>query len=421
MANELAARRRRFSAVRLDGMLRDSQFRLLLSARLSSLFGTGMAPIAVAFAALQLRNSPSAVALLVGAQMTAQVALMLVGGVFADRLRRYRVMVTADLCAGGAQAIAAVLLLTGKGVLWELAVLEAIVGGASAFLLPALQGVVPEIVDADQRQEANAILGLARDVGRLGGVALGGVLVAAFGGGIGLAIDGASYLLSAVLTSGLRIPSTSRLTKSPLLHDLAVGWSDFRRTTWAWTITLQSSVVNAIGMGSFLILGPVVAKQWLGGAGQWTLVIGGFTAGLILGGVAATRVHLPQPLFVAPVSSLLLALPLLLLGTRAFVPLIAGSAVLFGVAWSMFNAAFGAALQTHVHPDRVSRVSSYAMFGSFVSIPLGTVVIGVCATVAGSTTTLVAAAVAVAAVSVPLLIYPRFVALPASGVGATAT
>src|SRR3989442_7056325 len=171
------------SAATLVGLrgdvLRERPFRLLLIARTTSFFGAGIAPIAIAFATLALRSSPSAVGFVVGARVLAQVVFMLFGGVWADRLPRQYVMVGADLVCGIAQAATAVLLLTGAPRLWELVALQAVGGAATAFLVPALQGVVPHVVREDHRQQANALLGLARDGARIAGTAAGRMLLAA--------------------------------------------------------------------------------------------------------------------------------------------------------------------------------------------------------------------------------------------------
>src|SRR4051812_44892105 len=156
-----------------------------------------MAPIAVAFAVIGVHGSPSAMATVLAARMLPTVLFMLVGGVIADRLPRHRVMLSADIVSGFAQATTAVLLLAGAADLWKLTALQFVGGAAGAFVMPAAGGLVPQIVDGPLCKEANALLGLSRNGARIGGAAIGGVLVAAFGAGPAIAVDAASFFVSA--------------------------------------------------------------------------------------------------------------------------------------------------------------------------------------------------------------------------------
>jgi MFS family permease len=371
----------------------ERRFRLLLIARTTSFFGAGIAPIAVAFAVLAVHSSPEAVALVVGARVLAQVVFMPVGGVWADRLPRQHVMVAADLVCGAAQATTAVLLLTGHSRMWELVALQAVGGAATAFVVPALQGVVPGIVPEDQRQQANALLGLARDGARIFGTAVGGLLVAALGGGWALGLDAATFFVSALLLSRIRLPAAVRAAaRSNVLRELGDGWREFRSRTWMWAIAAQFAVFNAIGMGSFFVLGPVVARRELGGAGGWSLVLAGQMIGLFVGGLLALRMCPRRPLLTAPLASVLLAAPLVALGTHQGVLVIAAAAAASGAASAVFDVLFLTALQDETPEDKLSRVSSFTMLGAFASIPAGIALVGALGTWVGVDTTLILAA-----------------------------
>src|SRR5438477_8703787 len=124
--------------------LRERNFRLLFAARTISFFGTNLAPIAVAFAVLDLTGSATYTGLAFAAWTLAQVSTLLVGGVLSDRLSRRLVMVASDsanFCIRGAMGV---LLVTGHARIWELIVLQALGGAAAAFHSPASTGLVPE-------------------------------------------------------------------------------------------------------------------------------------------------------------------------------------------------------------------------------------------------------------------------------------
>jgi MFS family permease len=143
------------------GPLRERQFRLLFLGRAVSFLGSGMAPIALAFAVLELTGSKADLGLVLAARSLPQVVFLLVGGIWADRLPRHQVMVVSSLVSGATQGGVALLLLTHQARIWHIIALAALNGTSSAFFFPASQGVIPQIVAEDVRQQANAILRLA--------------------------------------------------------------------------------------------------------------------------------------------------------------------------------------------------------------------------------------------------------------------
>ncbi len=128
------------------GVLREGPFRLLFAGRAISSLGDRLVPVALAFAVLDLTGSVTDLGLVIAAQTTPLIALVLFGGVWADRLPRQLVMLASDCVRALAQAISAVLLLTGSAHIWQLMVLQAIYGAAEAFFGPASTAVVAQTV-----------------------------------------------------------------------------------------------------------------------------------------------------------------------------------------------------------------------------------------------------------------------------------
>jgi MFS family permease len=153
------------------GPLAEREFRLLFLGRTVSLFGSAFAPIALAFAVLDLTGSPTDLGIVVAVGIAPQILFVLVGGIWADRLPRHHVMVVSDAIAGAAQAAIAALVLTGVAEIWHLIVLQVVRGAASSFFFPAAQGIVPQTVSARFLQEANALLRLSRNATQIVGAA----------------------------------------------------------------------------------------------------------------------------------------------------------------------------------------------------------------------------------------------------------
>jgi MFS family permease len=147
-------------ARRLLGPLEERQFRRLYLARAFSQLGDGLVPVALAFAVLEVDSSPSALGFVLAARSVPLVAFLLVGGVWADRVQRQRLMLAADLLRAVTQGTLAALVLTGRAELWQFIVLTFLYGCGAAFFLPASTGLIPQVVSLGRLQQANALLGL---------------------------------------------------------------------------------------------------------------------------------------------------------------------------------------------------------------------------------------------------------------------
>ena len=77
---------------------------------------------------------------------------LLIGGVWADRLPRQRVMIVTDVVRFGLHALLAVLIISGELRIWQLVVIEMLFGTAEAFFRPAASGLVPQTVPAEALQ-----------------------------------------------------------------------------------------------------------------------------------------------------------------------------------------------------------------------------------------------------------------------------
>jgi MFS family permease len=385
--------------------LGEREFRLLFLGRTTSLFGSAFAPIALAFAVLELTGSASDLGLVIAAGFVPQIFFILIGGIWADRLPRHHVMVVSDLVAGGAQAAIAVLVLTGAAEIWHLVALQVIRGIATSFFFPAAAGIVPQTVSARLLQEANALLRLSRNGTQIGGAAAGGILVAAIGPGWALAFDAATYFAGAAFLIALRLPRDLTMPERHFVRELREGWDGFRSRTWLWAIVVQFAFVNAAGVGAWAVLGPLVAENELGGAAAWGLILSAQAAGFILGGVFTLRFRPDRLLLVATLAIFPMALPILLLAVPAQTAVIALAAFAAGFGIEIFGVFWDVTMQQQISPDQLSRLYSYDALGSFVFIPLGAAVAGPLADTIGVSETLVgAAAVIVAATALVLLI-----------------
>ena len=340
------------------------------------MLGTAVAPIALAFGVLDLTGSKSDLGFVLAANWVPQLVLILLGGVFADRLPRHLVMVGANGISAAAQGTIAALLLTGHAKLWHLIALQVLRGAAFSFFFPASQGLVPETVPIGELQPANVLFSMTRNGTNVVGAALGGVLVAATSPGWALAFDAATYLVSALIFAGMRLPPRAAIIEAPnLVRELREGWSEFVSRRWLWTIVISAGIGNLAWITGN-VYGPLVAKQSLGGPAPWGAIAACEAAGLLLGGFVLLRYRPGRPLVVGTAALAIAALPLLFLASWRWTPAIAAAFLLAGLALEIFNTTWTTVLQEHIPLDKLSRVTSYDALGSFVFIPLGLSVAG---------------------------------------------
>ncbi len=370
------------------GPLAEREFRLLFSGQLVSLLGTAVAPIALAFAVLDLTGSKTDLGLVLTAIWVPQLLLVLFGGVFADRLPRHLVMVGSNLLSGLAQGGIAVLLLTHHAQLWQLIVLQVFRGIAMAFFFPAVQGLIPETVSPGLLQQANALLGMTKNGANIFGAALGGVLVATAGPGWALGFDGATYLISAAILAAMRIKRAERVETPSVWRELAEGWSEFSSRTWLWAVVASAAVGNTVWMGASLVLGPLVAKEYLGGAASWGIIMASQGAGLLAGGLLLLRFRPQRLLLVGMGAFSVAALPIFFLASLRSTPVIAAGYFIAGVSLEIFSILWAMAMQQNVPQEKLSRVSAYDALGSIVFVPLGLSLAGPVADAVGLTNAL---------------------------------
>jgi MFS family permease len=361
-------------------ILRDRRFALLLSARTASVLGSAFGPVALAFGVLALPGATATtLSVVTAAEALSMVVFMLVGGVIADRLPRFRVMMTADLGAAVAWAALAAMLITGWAPLPYLITAAVFAGAMTALFYPAQTGVVPEVVPAERLQSANGVLRLGMNVARIGGFALAGGAVTLLGAGWAVALNAGLLVASALFTAGLRLPAASPSTEATPagpLQELKEGWHEFRSRQWLWVVVLQYSFVLMVLQAVIGVLGPVMAIARLGGPAGWSVVLGAESAGMLVGVALAIRARPRYPvrlvvLLTFPMASLPLAL-----GLHAPLAVAAAAAFVGGIALDILVVMWDTTMQREIPIESLSRVSSYDALGSLALGPVGLLLAG---------------------------------------------
>ena len=387
------------------GALKVPAFRLYFVGRSVSSLGDRIAPLSLAFAVLAISGSPSALGIVLAAGTIPKLLLVLVGGVVGDRFERRKVLVSTDLTMGLAQAVSAGLLLTGNAQVWQLAVLQAVYGSASAFYSPTSTGAVRDLVGPELLQQANSLLGITRSAAGIMGPAVAGILVAAAAPGWAIAFDAVTFLVSALALSAIALPMGRASLGNSIRADLVDGWREFVARNWVWVMVLSFTVYQATVLPAVGVVGPVVAEATLGGAGAWAAVLVGRSCGSLLAGGVLLR-WTPQRTGIAMQLLMLLDLPFLLgLATGAPLWFVVVSGAFAGGGLTAGDTLWSTALQQHVPDQALARVSSYDWMGSLAMAPVGYALVGGAAKTYGTSSTLyVIAALHVISTGLPLLL-----------------
>lgn len=365
------------------GRMWTRDFSLYFVARAVALLGDGMLPVAVALAVRSAGHGDSGVGLVLASWMTPLIALILFGGVFADRFGARRLMIGADVVRMVTQSVVAVALITGDAPLWLLITMSALAGAATAMFQPGVAGMVPRV--AADVQRANGALRVADAGAQLLGPALSATLVVLTGPGTVYAINAATFAVSALCLLALRLPPVARAPRADVTirRDLHEGWHEFRTRSWMWSVILIWVVFGVTLFGPNIPLSSGVITAYLGeNAYGWAMsAMGG---GTVLGGLLAMRVRPARPLAAGGLAMFGFALIPLSVSVHAPLPLLLAAHAVGGAAWAFWSVMWATSVQTQVPGDVLNRVSAYEIAGSTAGIPIGQVLAAPAAVLIGA-------------------------------------
>jgi MFS family permease len=393
------------------------EFRLLWLGASASLLGDGAYLVALAWQAYSLTREPAGLALLGVCATVPQLLALVAGGVISDRFPRRRVLLVADLTRAAAVAAVAALVLGGHVRMWHLAGLSVVFGLGAGVAAPAFDAIVPDLVPPDELEQANALDQFLRPaMFRLAGPAVGGLLVAVAGAGSSFALNAVTFLASAGCLALMR-PVTAGAacddaddTSAPgsLLAEALDGLRFVRERVWLWGTFAAATVAYLMFIGPTEVLLPYVVREELGGSARdLGLVLAAGGVGAVAAALAVGTTGLPRRQLTFMYVTWALA-TLAVAGYGA-----AGSSWQLALACLAFNGleaagtiAWATTKQRLVPGHLMGRVSSLDWLISIAGLPVSYALTAPVAALVGARTTLVAAGVIGAAVTVAALFLP---------------
>jgi MFS family permease len=387
--------------------LRHRDFRLLFLGQTASAVGDQVVIVALALFITRTTGSPTDLGLVLAAQTLPLVALLLFGGVWADRLARHRIMIWCDVVRAALHGLLAVLILAGAATVGAMVAIEAVFGAARAFFQPAYTGLLPQTVPEEQIVEARALTQSAEQVAVLVGPALATALVLGVGAGEAFALDAATFVLSAFLLAGVR-PRPRGVAEppapEPVLVELRHGWREVRSRPWVWATIAAFTIAVLTVYAQWNALAPVIARDRYGGAGLYGILEAVSGAGALVAGVVAAVWRPRRALRTALILTLLWPVQSIVYALVAPLAVVFVVTLSAGFGFGLLMIWWETALATYVPPHALSRVSAYDWMGSLALMPVGLVVAGPLAGLLGARTVLgVGGAIGLVAVALSLL------------------
>ncbi len=296
-------------------------------------------------------------------------------GVLADRFERVRVMVSCDLIAAASQA-GLTLLVLAEAPAAAMIALAAVTSLAMTPYEPAVAAVTPQVVDEEHLAAANSLRGVIENIVQVAGPALGALLLFVAPAWSVFALDGASYVVSALIVSRMSMRSrpvdvTEGGSAGPL-RQMVVGLREIAHSRAAGMLVALSVLASMVyGMDTVLFVGASEERLDLGADGFGVLMTGLAVGGLLAAAAVNRLAGSPRLAAVLVLAMLLYCLPNIVLAVTVSPAVAVAAQVARGAGTLIVDVLAMTALQRAVAPDVTARV-----FGVFWALIVGAIALG---------------------------------------------
>jgi len=366
----------------IPALLRDRgvrAFLLVWIGQLVSLLGSGVTAFALGVWIFQSTASTTQYALVVFCATVPPLAILPVAGPLIDRRNRKRILIGCDLAGMAATAAVGLLAHAGALTLARACAIVAVMASASALQWPTWSATVTLLVPSEHLGRAGGLTQIALAMSQILSPALAGALIS-FVGLVGIAaIDGATFLFSALTLAAAALPVAAAApgARRSYWRDLPLGWSYvFSRPGLAALLLIFSTVGFFSELASILFT-PLVLSFTTPAALGSILAIGGL--GMIGGGAVMSVWGGPRrPALGTAVFGALGGVAVAAAGVTVSVPLLAAAAaafffcqpVLSGSGQVVWQRTIPAELQGRVFAARATLTMAGGPLAALVAGPL---------------------------------------------------
>ena len=366
-------------------------FRLYYIGQAISLIGTSMTQVATSWLVYRLTDSAWLLGLVGFASQIPTLVLIPLGGIVADRFKRHRILLVAQIL-GMLQSLALTwLALNGTINVWQIALLGVFQGIINAFDIPTRQAFLPETVNKENLGNAIALYSSLVSVSVMLGPAIAGLLIAAVGSGLCFLLDTISYVAVIIALLGMQLTSkTFVISGRKPLEELKTSFNYAFGFLPIRSVLIGSALVCCV-WGFYLALGPIFAKEILqGGPNTFGFLMTASSLGTLAGGIYLTRHSNVLEL------GKVLALGIGFMGISLIV--FALSRVFWLSLLSLLAAGFGfilqiiagrTLLQLLVSDENRGQITGLYVMASTGAVPIGNLIAGALASKIGSSNTVI--------------------------------
>jgi MFS family permease len=359
--------------------LRHGRFTLLLIGQTLSRIGDFLFQIAMAWWVLEKTGSATAMGTVLFFSIVPTVIFSLIGGVFVDRMPRGILLFLSDVGRCVIMLAATWLAFNDQLEITAIYIIVILFGFADAFFLPAYGALIQQIIPQEDLPSANSINSLSMQFGRVAGPAIGGLVAGLGGTTLAFGLNSLSFWIGALTVLPLlTLPAPAHqdednFSLKVFFADLRGGFQTIFASPILWITILMFALTNITLAGPYSIAMPFLVKDHLGGSQQTlgflyaVFPIGYAIASLFMGAFPKIR-HRGLVFYVA---SIIAGLGLGMFGVSVPIYVLVICALLNGAALEIVNLVWTNLLQELVPPEKMGRVSSVDMLGSFVLLPVG--------------------------------------------------
>ena len=384
-------------------------YRLFFAGQMVSLVGTWMTQTASLWLVYTLTGSALLLGMVGFASQIPIFFLAPIAGVVVDRVNRHRLLVITQVLSMARALTLAGLTLSGEITAGWLIALSFLQGAINGVDMPTRQAMVVSFV-ARREHLGNAIAlnSSMFNLARLAGPAIGGFIVAWWGAGVCFLIDGLSYLavIGSLLMMRLTLPPR-RVNVGHPVAEMREGFAAAFGFRPMRVLILTVALISAVGFSN-TVLTPIFAKDVFGGDAR---VLGYLMSASAIGALAGA-IYLGMRRSIRGLGNAvafgagLMGAGLIGFASSASLPLALGCLVAVGLGGVLTTASSNTLVQSMVDEDKRGRVMSIFTMAFTGTAPLGQLVVGWLAGIAGPGNTLVitgSVCVAIAAIFFALL------------------
>jgi len=378
-----------------------------------SQFGTQVSLIALPYLAVTVLGADEFEMGILGTlEYLAFLVIGLPAGAWVDRWRRQRVLIANDIVRAFALGSLPIAYYLDALTLGQLFVVALVAGTATVFFDVAYQSYLPAIVDRKQITEGNSKLEISRAVAQVAGPGLGGWMIKILGTPLMIAVDAASYLLSAFFVARIahEEPAHDKSTRRALRVEIGEGVRFVASHPLLRRIAACTSLFNFFTSVSAPLLILFMVRDLGFSPGVIGLIFSAGAVGGLLGAVSATPIArwvgegraIPLGAFLAVPFTFFY--PLAAFGPSVPLLIAAGLGMSFSVV--VYNVTQVSFRQRMCPPHLLGRMNATIRFLVWGTMPVGAFVGGVIGDVFSVLTALWVAAAGSVLASLPVVLSP---------------